>query len=169
MEKFLNEVTLSDIMDMIDDVRSEAGNVQVWTANGALMRNIGGDALFTCYAIITKIAGGGFLSGYAVVTTAGTSTSAVPGLETDLIRAANPQIPAFKIAGQGTCHFISDSQSTPAIAANYNGFGGVAQKSSDSRTVFARKYQESGAIGAWTDRNFTAGLMVEFNIPIMFD
>ena len=155
-------------MQAIDDVRTEAEAVRVWTANGALVRNTGGTAEFTCYAILTKISNGGFLSGYAVVTTAGTSSSAVPGLETDLIRTANPQIPAFKIAGPGTCRFITNSQTEPAIPANYNKYGGVAQKSTDSRTVFARKYQESGSVGAWTDTNFAAGLMIEFNIPIMF-
>lgn len=91
---------------------------------------------------------------YAVkITEVGTSTSHVDaGIDIDLMRAQNANIPEITPLYGGTCvYYTVDGIAAP----NANGYGGM-HRVSETRWCWSRIYTAEGAAGTWTDSLFSS-------------
>lgn len=135
-------------------------NQQVYIARGAIVKSAStGTTVGSGIALVNVIGKAMQIDFEAHITTAGTlGDNYDVGIQPDTLRAINGSIPAFAIANSGLIHYYTDGG---IINTSMEGYGGEAVAVPElNRWHFGRMYTQEGAIGAWSDAAFTAGLFI---------
>ena len=88
--------------------------------------------------------------------TAGSTDSTSAGIDINMLRTINPNIPNFAPLHGGDCMYITAER---VLAQNANGYGGT-HRMLEKRWCWSRVHTTAGAVGVWVDKMFSADTII---------
>lgn len=134
-------------------------STRMWSVRGNIVRSIGGTAVGYGKAMVYIVGKTVVVEFEAKITTAGTVSNLYDvGIEVAVLRSLNTGIPEFTVVNGGIIHYY---KAGGTLDTDMEGYAGEASLyTADNRWGFARLYNTSGSVGAWSDNNFTVGKII---------
>jgi len=132
---------------------------RMWSVRGNIVRSIGGTAVGYGKAMVYIVGKTVVVEFEAKITTAGTVSNLYDvGIEVAVLRSLNTGIPEFTVVNGGIIHYY---KADGTLDTEMEGYAGEASLyTADNRWGFARLYNTSGGVGAWSDNKFTVGKII---------
>ncbi len=129
---------------------------RVYSAHGNLLNGETATAVGTGTAVVLVYPNGLVKVDFRIkITVAGTKTVFDVGVNRDLIKTCNPDIPKIQPLTGGVVTYYS---ANGALNPDANGLGGMLENRGDQFWRLGRVYKQDGATGLWPDNTFTQGM-----------
>lgn len=135
-------------------------STRMWSARGNIVKSAStGTALGYGKALVYFVGKTVVVEFEAKIITAGTGSNVYDiGIEVNNLQSINSSIPNFSVVNGGIIHYYNSDGTLDTTMEGYAGEATI--NTTENRWAFARLYNTSGNIGAWTDNRYTVGKII---------